>query len=59
MGTAIFFLSLDILKTFKLPRLNFNKQNSLSKSKSDYKMQKKDPIISTAPLSSRNENRIR
>ena len=52
MGTAIFFLSLDILKTFKLPRLNFNKQNSLSKSKSDYKMQKKDPIISTTPLSS-------
>ena len=49
-GAIIFFLSLDILRRFKLPKFNFNKQSFLFKSKFEQKIQKKEPIITNMNL---------
>jgi len=44
IGTIIFFLSIDILK-LRLPKFKINKPSFSTKSKVDYKIQKKEPII--------------
>ena len=54
-GIIIFFLSLDIFRKLKLSNLNFNKQSFSSKSKSDQKIQKKEPIIKNLNLKTNEE----
>jgi len=48
-GTVIFFLSLDFLK-LRLPKFNINKEIFYAKSNSNYKAQKKEPIINKVAL---------
>ena len=58
IGIIIFLLSLNILRKFKLPKLNFNKQSFSSNSKSHNKIHKKEPFINNLNSNSGEEVKL-
>jgi len=58
IGIIIFLLSLNILRKFKLPKLNFNKQSFSSNSKSHNKIHKKEPFINNLNSNSGEEIKL-
>ena len=58
IGIIIFLLSLNILRKFKLPKLNLNKQSFSSSSKSHNKIHKKEPFINNLNSNSGEEIKL-